>query len=82
MHLQEGQRHSEPLLHTPQSKSAVHYLSISPPRIKVTRDESCKMRSKKGMNTKKDNAFGTIPNMKETSEPETSLEEIRNMDLQ
>ena len=81
MHLNESQRHSEPLLHTPQSKSAVHYLSISPPRIKVTRDESCKMRSKRGMNTNKGNALDKMPQMKETSEPETSLEEIRNMDL-
>ena len=81
MHLNESQRHSEPLLHTPQSKSAVHYLSISPPRIKVTRDESCKMRSKTGIDAINDNALGTMPHRKETSEPETSLEEIRNMDL-
>ena len=39
------------------------------------------MRSKKGMNTNKDNALGTLPHMKETSDPETSLEDMRTMGM-
>ena len=40
------QSSSSSSLQTAQSKSAVHYLSISPPRIKVTTDESYRSRSK------------------------------------
>ena len=67
-------------LQTPQSRSAVHYLSISPPRIKVT-DESNKMKNRRlesprygsASNSKISSSTTSISCKKVTSNPELNL---------